>query len=254
MQMLRSVRVAGLLAVISLALSAEGSGRGNHPGVQPDANPATSWLVFVDDLHLSFRQTGDLRELLRATCATLVGPADLISLRSNGPSAALIQQRRGSEREHIESQIKKVTGSGLRPSDVIPGVVRGLDEKRYRFRLATATAALLLEEATGPSGLPVILLYVSDGYDLDDGETLERLRALRDQAVRNNVPIAVLDPRLIARDQSPESVPSPFAWDQHWSRTRNSLRELASAGGVVQEPGETLADLLPRVRALARAR
>ncbi len=72
---------AGLLAVVAAAMA-------SPPPVGADRYVATNgprWLVLVDDLHLDFRRTGQIRETLAAAVRPIVLSGVLLRLGTSGP-------------------------------------------------------------------------------------------------------------------------------------------------------------------------
>jgi VWFA-related protein len=97
-------------------------------------NPAAGriFLIMVDDLHLDFRNTGRIRDLFRRVSRTLVHEGDMFAIVSTGPSSLAIDLT--YDRKILDEAIKKITGNGLRPSDVIQGSdgADGPSEVKYR--------------------------------------------------------------------------------------------------------------------------
>jgi hypothetical protein len=88
-----------------------------------------TWLVFVDDLHLDFRNTGRLRELLRMVSGQLIRPGDRFALRSSGPSMLSVDITQ--DQTLLASALMRATGSGLSFSDIARG---GGNEARIALR------------------------------------------------------------------------------------------------------------------------
>jgi hypothetical protein len=98
------LRALKLYAIVTL-IAADGAfafGGGAVPQPKPtdQAPPAapryvttharTLWLLFVDDLHLDFVNTGGLREVLRAISSELIHDGDVFAVRSSRPSSISI--------------------------------------------------------------------------------------------------------------------------------------------------------------------
>src|SRR5689334_229821 len=49
-------------------------------------DPGVTWLIFVDDLHLDFRDTGHIRKLLRSIASQVIREEDAFVLVCSGPS------------------------------------------------------------------------------------------------------------------------------------------------------------------------
>ena len=146
----RSITVA--LAVI-LAVAA--------PAVTPAATDH-AWLIVVDDLHVSFAQTGRLRTLLRAIATELIEEGDRYVFRANGPSAARLSA--GAlidDRDLAASAIKVMTGNGLKDTDI------PVNEVLYRANIALDAAVESMSALTSDASPRQAMVYVSNGYDID---------------------------------------------------------------------------------------
>ena len=98
------------------------------------------FLIIVDDLHLDFRNTGRIRDLFKRISRTLVHEGDMFGIVSTGPSSLAIDLT--YDRKILDDAIKRITGNGLKPSDVIQGPdgAEGPSEVRYRAHVAFSTA------------------------------------------------------------------------------------------------------------------
>lgn len=129
-------------------------------------SPRVHWLVFVDELHVDFRGTGRIRDLLRAFSATLVRETDVVSVVTSGPAALDVRARPGAAT--LIEAAKRITGNGLKDEDTLRPPAGRIDEVVYRTRTALAAAIALVESAgPAPSGERRVLLYLSRGYVLD---------------------------------------------------------------------------------------
>ncbi len=75
------------------------------------------FLFFVDDLHLQFQNSGRVRELFKKIVKNLVHEGDLFGIVSSGPSSISIDMT--YDRKRLDEAIKKIAGSGLKPSEII---------------------------------------------------------------------------------------------------------------------------------------
>src|SRR5688500_18941599 len=77
---------ACLLSILLGTESATQSG-----GAVPARGPAgITWLILVDDLHMDYRNTGRIRDLLRSIATGLMGDDDAVVMRASGPSSISI--------------------------------------------------------------------------------------------------------------------------------------------------------------------
>src|SRR5688572_29498852 len=65
----------------------------------------TAWLILIDDLHISFRDTGYLREVLATISKELIRQRDVYAVASTGPSDVSI--RPTADRSLLDAAIKK---------------------------------------------------------------------------------------------------------------------------------------------------
>lgn len=201
-----------LIAVVSLA-------------AEQTAQTSVTWMVFVDDLHLDFRNTGRLRDLLRLMSKVLFQQDDWFAFGSSGPSKLSTEVTQSPAL--AADIIKMATGNALKLSDIQQG---GRREARYRANIALAAAkeaiGLLAQGAFGRR----ILVYVSNGYDRRD-VALARLENLVQLARENAVTIVVIDPRGLFPGSDLDAVIEPATWNEHLANTREVLRMLADGTG-----------------------
>ncbi len=101
--------------------------------ILPTARPRNDaagriFLIIVDDLHLDFRNTGRIRDLFKRISRTLVHEGDMFGIVSTGPSSLAIDLT--YDRKILDEAIKKITGNGLKPSDIIQGAGRSAGAER----------------------------------------------------------------------------------------------------------------------------
>src|SRR5262249_14470696 len=90
------------------------------PPSRPVADTAGRILLFfVDDLHLEFRNTGRIRELFKKMQTQLLHDGDMWGMVSTGPSSISIDMTYDGKR--FEEAMKKISGNGLKPTDIIEG-------------------------------------------------------------------------------------------------------------------------------------
>ena len=103
------------------------------------------FLLFVDDLHLDFRNTGRIRDLFKRMLRNLIHDGDMFGIVSTGTSSLGIDLT--YDRKVLDDAIKQITGSGLKPTDIIEGAEssQGPTELRYRAHVAFSTAYDMLK-------------------------------------------------------------------------------------------------------------
>ena len=140
--------------------------------ILPPARPTNDaagrvFILFVDDLHLNFRDTARVRDLFKRISKSLIHEGDLFGIVSTGPSSLSIDLT--YDRSRLDEAIKKMTGSGLKPTEIIngPESADGPSEVRYRAHVAFSTATDLLKNLEKVNNRRKAIIYVSNGYDFN---------------------------------------------------------------------------------------
>ncbi len=125
------------------------------------------FLLFVDDLHLDFRNTARIRELFKQISKTLIHDGDMFGIVSTGPSSLAIDLT--YDKKRLDEAIKKISGSGLKPTDIIQGPdgAEGPTEVRYRAHVAFSIAQDILQNLEKIQNRRKAVVYVSNGYDFN---------------------------------------------------------------------------------------
>jgi VWFA-related protein len=241
------------------------------PAVRP-TNTASGrvFLIFIDDLHLDFRQTPRTRELLQKMLRSLIHEGDMFGIVTTGTSS--ISEQLTYDRQVLESAIKRVTGGGLRPDDIIKGMQssQGPTELRYRAHVAFSTAYDLIKNLEQLRNRRKAVIYVSSGYDFNPFETsrlkyqaemvgasadelendpfirtqqqgtqfaeadlIRELAELTRAANRANATFYTIDPRgLVAGPEIDETLETA-EWQNYVRETQDSLRVLAEETGGI---------------------
>jgi VWFA-related protein len=140
--------------------------------ILPPARPTNDaagriFLIFVDDLHLDFRNTGRIRELFKKISKELIHEGDMFGIVSTGPSSLSIDLT--YDRKRLDQAITKITGSGLAPKDIldVPEGAQGPPEVRYRAHVAFSTANDIINNLAQVHNRRKAFIYVSNGYDFN---------------------------------------------------------------------------------------
>jgi hypothetical protein len=247
-------RAAVCLLLLCLAIHTSTHAQVMVPG--PPQVPVT-WLIFVDDLHLDFRNTGRLRDALRKLTAEMIRDGDRFSVVSSGPSSLAVEVT--TDREILVQSIRKVTGNALRFDDLFqPG---GSAEALYRASTAVTVARSMLPGLEGSKDGPTALLYFSKGYSFEllpdsapGGAQLvrgrqftralvnEQLQELIETARRAAVPIVAIHPRIAFGDTAAllEAPEEPA----HQREMQRVLRSMADGtGGFALVDGDFVAHM-----------
>jgi hypothetical protein len=195
---LRTARLLLFGVVVAVGSLAPSSGRSA-------AEAPITWLVFVDDNHIEFRDTGYLRKLLASIATDLIRDGDFFAVRSSGPSSLSIALT--SNRALFDAAIPKASGNGLIPSDVVRPEMN--DEVGYRAKLAGSAAAELLNSLPRGTIGRTALLYVSNGYPRNPVDA--SVAGLPRIAEQSAITVFALNPRGLRRvaqgDRHRESSP-----------------------------------------------
>lgn len=226
------VRHASKVAVIAAILMAAGPAGGQ---------PAARWLIIVDDLHLDFRNTGHVRNLLTTIAAELIHDGDQVALYSTGSSSISVA---GSyDRNVVGDVLKNIAGSGLKVSDIL-AITQGLtpsNEVDYRVALVSSRVTEIIAALDPSLGREVGIIYISNGY-------VDRSPSFTRAGGRARMPIFALDPRLLPGAIVEMAGVDAARWNAYWAATRNSLRALSEqSGGFALEEGQDLAATLARI-------
>jgi VWFA-related protein len=125
------------------------------------------FLFFVDDLHMQFQNSGRVRELFKKIQNNLIHEGDLFGIVSSGPSS--ISQDMTYDRKRFDEAIKKISGSGLKPSEIIErgSGSEGPTELRYNAHVAFSTMEEALNNLEKVHNRRKALVWVSEGYDFN---------------------------------------------------------------------------------------
>ena len=126
------------------------------------------FIFFLDDLHLDFRNTGRIRDLVKKIRTTLVHDGDLFGVVSTGPSSIAIDLTYDLKR--LDEVVKRISGAGLRPQEIIEAgsmSQEGPSEVRYRAHTAFSTAYDLMGQLEKIHNRRKALIYISNGYDFN---------------------------------------------------------------------------------------
>ncbi len=125
------------------------------------------WLIFVDDLHLDFPNTGRIKDLFKKISNELVHEGDMFGIVSTGPSSLAIDLT--YDRKRLTEAIDKISGAGLKPNEILEAPVgaEGPSEVRYRAHVAFDTAYNIMKTLEAVHNRRKAFVYVSNGYDFD---------------------------------------------------------------------------------------
>ncbi|MEQ1574572.1 MAG: VWA domain-containing protein [Vicinamibacterales bacterium] len=128
------------------------------------------FLLFVDDLHLDFQSTPRTRDLFKKMLKNLIHDGDMFGIVSTGTSSLSIQLT--YDRQVLDDAIKRITGGGLKPADIVTGMQssQGPTELRHRAHVAFSTAYDLMKNLEKLHNRRKAVIWVSSGYDFNPFE------------------------------------------------------------------------------------
>jgi VWFA-related protein len=206
------------------------------------------FLVFIDDLHLQFRETPRTRDLIKRMLRNLIHDGDMFGIVSTGHSS--ISEQLTYDRQILESAIERITGGGLTPQEIMQGQSgsQGPTELRHRAHVAFSTAYDLMKNLEKVQNRRKAVIYISSGYDFDpfvEGR-------LEEQARRMGISLG----NSSSSDDSGNSGPSlddlrtdPFYMNQRSSQQLSAgdlIRELAELTRAANRANATIYTIDPR--------
>jgi VWFA-related protein len=244
--------------------------------ILPTARPRNDaagriFLIIVDDLHLDFRNTGRIRDLFKRISRTLVHEGDMFGIVSTGPSSLAIDLT--YDRKILDEAIKKITGNGLKPEDIIQGQdgPQGPTEVLYRAHVAFSTARDIVTQLERITNRRKAVVWVSNGFDFNpfadsrlgedptfggrmgqtrdegrdfnqtfnqgsqfaDADLARELADLTRSANRANATFYTIDPRGLVAGADLDVQMDPAEFQNHIRKTQDSLRVLADETGGI---------------------
>src|SRR4051812_11618910 len=125
------------------------------------------WMIFVDDLHMDFQNTGRIKDLFKQISSELVHEGDMFGIVSTGPSSIAIDLT--YDRKRLTEAYDKISGAGLKPNEILdtPVGAEGPSEVRYRAHVAFDTAYNIMKTLESVHNRRKAFVYMSNGYDFD---------------------------------------------------------------------------------------
>jgi hypothetical protein len=209
-----------------------------------------SWLIFVDDLHIDFRNTGYLRKLLVSMASELIRDGDAFVLRSSGPSPSIPF---ATDRSLLDAAIGRVAGNELPPAAVVRfwPASELQDEVRYRASLAGSAATEILNAGASMSSRRRAMLYLTNGYHLDPPDV--RIGGFASAAQRANITVFAINARSLSRAPPVPVQGDAALWASYRAAMLNSLRAISEpTGGFAVLDEADSADALQRIGRIVR--
>jgi VWFA-related protein len=259
----------------------------------PRATPASDasgriFLIFLDDLHMTARDTARVRDLMKKVSSELIHEGDMFGIVSSGYSSIAIEMT--YDRKRLDEATNKIMGGGLMPSEIIgaPEGSQGPAQVRHNAHVAFSSAYEILQKLEQVHNRRKAFIYISSGYDFDSfaksrakaagdrfsssgdsGQVPEtnpfsktgnqfaaadlaaELSELTRQAIRANTTIYTIDPRgLVAGPDIDQTALDSTDWQDHVRETQSSLRVIAElTGGIAGVNTNDFTRLLKRIDA-----
>jgi VWFA-related protein len=215
--------------------------------ILPAARPTNDasgriFILFIDDLHLDFRNTARVRDLLKKIKGTLIHQGDMFGIVSSGTSSIAIDLTYDMKR--IDEAIKKVMGGALKPTDIIQGPEGqdGPTEVRYRAHVAFSAAAELMDNLAKVHNRRKALIYVSNGYDFNP---FEKSRTGQAEFFENRAGTGSDAPRPANQDDQTSSTSDPSRSGTKFANA-DLVRELADLTRAANRANATIYTIDPR--------
>lgn len=124
-------------------------------------------FIFVDDIHIEPEYTPHVKRLIEDLGKNLMHDGDLVAMLSSGPSS--IETGLTYDRRLVIESAARIRGSALTAADIFRNLetARGPVEVRDRAQMAFFTAYNLLNDLEQVQNKRKVMLYISQGYDLD---------------------------------------------------------------------------------------
>jgi len=229
------------------------------------------FIIFIDDLHLDFRQTPRTRKLLQDMLKNLIHDGDMFGITTTGTSSLSIQLT--YDRQVLDSAVSRVTGNALKPKEIIEGTQgsNGPTELRHRAHVAFSTAYDLMKNLEKLQNRRKAVIYISSGYDfnpfekgrleetarrwhvdnaddlqsdpfyrnqqssqmLAEADLVRELAELTRAANRANATMYTIDPRGLVAGQDIDEEVDIQDWNAYLRESQDSLRVLAEETGGI---------------------
>jgi hypothetical protein len=195
---------------------------GASPAQTQQAAQPRTFLVVVDDLHLDFRSTPQLRQLTGRVMSSLMSPDATGALVTTGDPEAFIAPT--SVSATLESAVPRLVGKGLTTSEILLSRPELQNESGRRAATAVSAAAdAIARVAATQKGRPFNVIYLSGG---DAAGPIPERVGLVESALRAGAPIHTIDMRGLTPPSS-QSAGQP-EWSAYVAAARSSLSDLAS--------------------------
>jgi VWFA-related protein len=140
--------------------------------ILPTTRPASDtagriFLIFIDDLHLDFRQTARTRRLMLDMLRSLIHEGDMFGIVTTGTSS--YSHDLTYDRQVLEAAVERISGTALRIDDILRGSSsqRTNLELRHNAHVAFMTAYDLMRNLERVQNRRKAVIYISSGYNFN---------------------------------------------------------------------------------------
>ena len=126
------------------------------------------FIIFVDDMHIQFKNTSQTKSILRQIRDTLIHD-DLVAIVSTGYSSVAVNLNYDVKKKRFNEAINQVSGAALSPQEIINAsqTADGPAGVRHNTFVAFKTAYDMLEQAARIQDRRKAFIYLSEGYNLN---------------------------------------------------------------------------------------
>ena len=239
------------------------------PASRPRSDTAGRiFVIIIDDFHLEPALTPKTRQLLEQMLRDLIHDGDMFGIVSTGHSS--ISEQLTYDPQVLESAIRRVQASGLRPREIIEGAQgsQGPIELRHRAHVALSLAYEQMRNLEQVQNRRKAVIYISSGYDfnpfaesrlseqalrarvdaadlqtdpffrtqqssqmLAEADLVRELAELTRAANRANATIYTIDPRGLAAGPDVDVDLRAPEWNAYVRNSQDSLRVMAEQTG-----------------------
>lgn len=216
------------------------------PSVRPPADTSGRIiLIFIDDLHIEFKLTSRMRQLMKKIADQLIHEGDLFGVVSTGYSS--IAQDMTYDRKRIPEIISKMSGAGLKSSDLVRAASTsdGPAEVKYRANTAFSTAYDVLKNFRQITNRRKIFIYMSSGYDFNPYPDARKRYEAQQNSRDASTNLGQADPNS-TNAVDPSLLDNPFEDQNTEFQQADLVRELAELTREANRSNVTMYTIDPR--------
>jgi VWFA-related protein len=213
------------------------------PTVRPPADTSGRIiLIFIDDLHIEFKLTSRMRQLMKRISDLLIHEGDLFGVVSTGYSS--IAQDMTYDRKRIPEIISKISGAGLKPSELVraANTAEGPAEVKYRANTAFSTAYDVLKNFGTITNRRKIFIYMSSGYDFNPFPDARKRYDAQQNSRDPSTDLGLTDPNAV----DPSLLSNPFEERNNQFNESDLVRELSELTRQANRANVTMYTIDPR--------